>query len=107
MKVITDHTNREEVSVAMHPCATGTVAAHATRILVVEDDADIRSVLCEILRDHGFDVAAACNGRDALDQLRRGARPSLILLDLMMPIMSGADFRAAQLATPELRGIPV
>jgi CheY-like chemotaxis protein len=81
--------------------------AAARRILVVEDDADIRHALCEILRDEGYDVRWAAHGRDALVQLRSGTRPELILLDIMMPVMSGFDFRAAQLDDPELASIPV
>ena len=81
--------------------------AQSTSILVVEDEADIRTALCEILRDEGFHVAAACNGREALDELRSGARPTVILLDLMMPVMSGVDFRVAQLEDARLAHIPV
>jgi CheY-like chemotaxis protein len=83
------------------------VRAAARSILVVEDDPDIRYALCEILRDEGYEVRWAVHGRDALMQLRGGARPELILLDVMMPVMSGFDFRAAQLEDPELASIPV
>jgi CheY-like chemotaxis protein len=76
-------------------------------ILVVEDDADIRSALCAILEDEGYRVARAANGQEALGLLHAGLRPSVILLDLMMPVMDGSDFRAAQLREPELASIPV
>jgi CheY-like chemotaxis protein len=77
------------------------------RVLVVEDDAAIRMALTEALQDEGFDVAAAANGRQALDRLRGGPLPSAIVLDLMMPVMDGWDFRHAQLQDPKLRQIPV
>jgi len=52
-------------------------------------------------------VAGAANGRAALDMMRDGIRPSIILLDLMMPGMNGWDFRSAQLRDPELSAVPV
>jgi CheY-like chemotaxis protein len=75
--------------------------------MIVEDDADTRSALASILRCEGYPVMSACDGREALELLRAGARPDVILLDLMMPVMSGADFRVAQLADPALADIPV
>jgi CheY-like chemotaxis protein len=76
-------------------------------ILVVEDDADLREALSEVLRDEGYAVAMAADGREALDLLRRESRPSLILLDLTMPVMNGWQFRDAQRQDPDLSGIPV
>jgi two-component system response regulator MprA len=76
-------------------------------VLVVEDDADIRAALCSILAEEGYRVASACEGQDALRQLRAGLRPDVILLDLMMPVMSGGEFRVAQLRDPELAQVPV
>jgi CheY-like chemotaxis protein len=76
-------------------------------ILVVEDDADIRSALGDILADEGYAVSSAADGREALGLLRAGLSPQVILLDLMMPVMAGPDFRAAQLADPALSDIPV
>jgi CheY-like chemotaxis protein len=76
-------------------------------ILLVEDDFDLRDALIPILEHEGHHVVGAANGREALDQLRAGAKPSLILLDLMMPIMNGAEFRAEQLRDPALASIPV
>jgi signal transduction histidine kinase len=78
-----------------------------TRLLLVEDDVNIRSALAEMLGDEGFTVATADNGRDALDQLRGGAPPDVIVLDLMMPVMDGWEFRVAQRADPLLAGIPL
>jgi CheY-like chemotaxis protein len=75
-------------------------------ILVVDDDADVRVLLEAYLALEGFDVLTACNGRDALLQLR-DTRPSVILLDLMMPVMDGVEFRRHQQGQPALRDIPV
>ena len=75
-------------------------------ILVVEDDADIRSGVAEVLQQEGYDVVTAADGREALDWLG-GNSASLILLDLMMPIMDGWEFRSEQLRDPRLARIPV
>jgi two-component system, chemotaxis family, chemotaxis protein CheY len=78
------------------------------RVLIVEDDADIREVFHEVLADAGYDVATAVDGRDALDVLAASnALPDVILLDLMMPRMDGYEFRAAQIKDPRLSAIPV
>src|SRR5687767_13141622 len=77
-------------------------------ILVVEDDGDIRDSMVEILEDEGYAVSAAGNGVEALAALRNGpTRPEVILLDLMMPIMNGAQFRDEQLKDPDLANIPI
>jgi CheY-like chemotaxis protein len=76
-------------------------------LIIVEDDPDIRGDLAEILKDEGYGVATASNGHEALEVLRDAQRPCLILLDLMMPVMSGWDFRAEQLRDPRLAAIPV
>jgi CheY-like chemotaxis protein len=78
------------------------------RVMVVEDDDDIRDSLIDVLHDFGYLTSSASHGRDALDQLHDGSpRPTLILLDLMMPVMDGPAFREQQLKSPELAGIPV
>ncbi len=77
-------------------------------ILLVEDDAAIRSMIAEVLADEGYRVLTAEHGQAALDILRRTRPlPSLILLDLMMPVMTGWVFRQAQLCDPNLASIPV
>lgn len=78
-------------------------------VLVVDDDEDIRESLCALLEDEGHRVAQAANGMEALGYLRENlpALPCVILLDLMMPVMDGATFRAEQLRDPALREIPV
>jgi CheY-like chemotaxis protein len=82
------------------------------RLLVVEDDSDTREALEELLQSAGYDVLTAPNGAVALNLLRaereRGGVPcSAVVLDLMMPIMNGWDFRARQRADPALAEIPV
>jgi CheY-like chemotaxis protein len=78
------------------------------RVLVVDDDAEIRSALKGALIDEGFEVATASNGRDALDHLRQGSGlPFVILLDLRMPVMDGRAFLAARASDPVLAVIPV
>jgi len=78
------------------------------RVLVVEDDLDIRESLMEILEDHGYEPIGAENGLEALARLREpGPQPCLILLDLMLPKMDGRAFRQHQLQSPELAAIPV
>jgi CheY-like chemotaxis protein len=77
-------------------------------ILLVEDDIDIRIDLADLLRTEGYEVETAANGQEALDWLRdHREEVGLILLDLMMPVMNGWDFRARQLEEPELTSIPV
>ncbi len=76
-------------------------------ILIVEDDADIREDLAALLKEEGYSVATATNGLEALERLRSDPLPCVILLDLMMPVMSGWDFRAKQLADPTLASVPV
>jgi CheY-like chemotaxis protein len=75
-------------------------------VLVVDDDADVRVLLETYLELEGFVVLTAANGRDALARLRH-TRPSVILLDLMMPIMDGLEFRRRQQSLPDLCDIPV
>ncbi|HEY6051343.1 MAG TPA: response regulator [Thermoanaerobaculia bacterium] len=76
-------------------------------ILVVEDDEALRTVLCELLEDHGFRAVPAANGLHALAQLQTLERPDLIILDLMMPVMNGWDFHAHLQANPNLQTVPV
>jgi CheY-like chemotaxis protein len=81
---------------------------HGHRVLVVEDDLEIRETLIEVLGEHGYEVVGAADGQEALSALRAGgAQPCLILLDLMMPRMDGRAFREAQVADAALASIPV
>ncbi len=76
-------------------------------ILLVEDDDDIRESLSELLRSRGYAVTAVTNGRDALARLQSGPAPCIIILDLMLPIMDGWEFRAQQMTNPAWAAIPV
>ena len=77
-------------------------------VLVVDDDADIRDSLAEVLDEDGFAVLTASNGREAFEVLHNAsAKPSVILLDMTMPVMDGWEFRKAQRKDPELASIPV
>ena len=70
--------------------------ARKQQVLVVNDDPDIRETLAEVLADEGYAVHTAGDGVDALELLTAGrARPSVILLDFMMPRCDGAEFRVA------------
>lgn len=82
-------------------------ASPAPPILVVEDDREQREALCAMLDLEGFRHAEAANGKEALDYLGRSSAPCLVLLDLEMPVMSGWDFRARQLADERLSHVPV
>jgi CheY-like chemotaxis protein len=76
-------------------------------VLVVDDDADIRIALCELLEHEGYRTATAANGQEALRLLTSGERPCIILLDLMMPVMDGWQFLEQQRKDPALATIPV
>jgi CheY-like chemotaxis protein len=77
-------------------------------VLIVEDDDDVREGMRDILSFHGFRVACAANGKVALDLLlETNSQPSVIILDLMMPVMNGAEFLSAIDQKGWLRSIPV
>lgn len=82
--------------------------ASPRHILVVDDDADVRDELAQTLRDGGYGVDTATNGSDALARLREGPTlPSMILLDLRMPVMDGRAFLAQRRLEPTLASVPV
>ena len=76
-------------------------------ILLVEDDPELRESMTDFLEDEGYSVASAHDGIHALAQLAAGPKPDIILLDMMMPKMNGAQFRAEQLKNPDWTAIPV
>ena len=76
-------------------------------VLLVDDDFGILDGLSDFLESQGVSVVPASNGNDALSHLRMGLHVDVIVLDVMMPMMDGWDFRAEQLADPSLRDIPV
>jgi CheY-like chemotaxis protein len=77
-------------------------------VLIIEDDADLREMMAQLLSLEGYQAHVVSNGREALDYLHNGAeRPELILLDLMMPVMDGWEFRRVQRSDPDLADVPV
>ena len=77
-------------------------------VLIVDDDADIREILAETLENLDFDCTTAVDGLDALRVVRQmPVRPSIILLDLMMPVMDGYEFLDRRRQDPALTAIPV
>ena len=83
------------------------MGAPGPTVLVVEDDFDVREVIGEVLSHRGYHVVGAIDGSHALNLLRLGVRPQVILLDLMMMPMDGYSFRQAQRADPSIADIPV
>ncbi len=76
-------------------------------VLVLEDDIDIRESVVEILVEEGYGVHGFANGAEALAYLRSGGKATIILLDLMMPVMDGATFRLELEKDAALSSIPV
>jgi CheY-like chemotaxis protein len=76
-------------------------------VLIVEDDEPIRQPLAELIRGEGYGVATAPNGKAALEWLRSNSAPGLILLDLLMPVMSGMQFLITRRSDASLKSIPV
>ncbi|MFY2563925.1 response regulator [Corallococcus terminator] len=76
-------------------------------VLAIDDDPDILLAFKDVLELEGHSVLLARGGREALELLRGGARPSVILLDLMMPDGNGWEFRDRQRADASLAPIPV
>lgn len=81
--------------------------SHPSCLLVIDDDHDILLSLQDALEMEGYRVTTARTGREGLERLDEGLRPDLILLDLMMPDISGWGFRARQRMDPALSAIPV
>ena len=77
------------------------------RVLLVDDDSELRGSLCDLLRSDGYEVVAATNGSDALERLHQGPLPDLIVLDLVMPVKDGWQFRIEQKSDPAISSIPV
>ncbi|MDQ2933796.1 MAG: response regulator [Chloroflexota bacterium] len=83
------------------------IGGHPTHtVLVVDDEPAIRQLLDDLLSAEGHAVLSATDGRNALEQLRSGARPCVILLDLMMPLLDGWQTAQELRGDPELRTIP-
>jgi CheY-like chemotaxis protein len=77
------------------------------RVLIVEDDAEIRSALASAFEDEGVRALVASDGRDALSKLSDGAPPAVILLDLRMPRIGGEAFLREMRADPRFEHVPV
>lgn len=80
---------------------------HIASILIVEDDIDIRSALVQILHLEGYSTAEASNGKEALEYIRNNPSPCMVLLDMMMPVMSGRQFLDAFQDEPNSTTVPV
>jgi len=76
-------------------------------VLVVEDDADTRTALCEFLQDEGLEVTVAGNGAEAINGLRHTEMPCAMLIDLTMPGIAGEELVAYMRAEKRLASIPV
>jgi len=76
-------------------------------VLVVDDDYDIREALSDVLASEGYRVLTAADGGEALERLRGGVRPAVMLLDLMMPRVSGVEVIDALRKDESLSQIPV
>src|SRR5262245_35335645 len=78
------------------------------RVLIIEDDRSISESLSELLESEGYAVEVAYNGQEGLEALNKAPiLPCLILLDLMMPVKDGFQFRAEQLQDPRISQVPV
>jgi CheY-like chemotaxis protein len=80
---------------------------HGKRILIIDDDFVTQETMSTLLAGDGYRVAAACNGRDAIERLRAYEKPDVILLDLKMPVMDGCAFCQARQQDKVLAAIPV
>jgi CheY-like chemotaxis protein len=82
------------------------VAPRTPRVLVVDDDAAIREFLRDLLGSEGYEVDEAVNGAEAVERVRANP-PSAVLMDLMMPVLSGAEATSALKSDPSTAGIPI
>jgi CheY-like chemotaxis protein len=80
---------------------------NSTPVLIVDDDASMRELMTTALLYNGFGAVTAVNGAEALKYLHAGGEACVIVLDLMMPVMDGFEFRREQLRDPRLAAIPV
>lgn len=79
----------------------------AKTVLVVDDERDIRDTLRDALEDEGYLVVTAANGQEALRMLREIGRPCAMIVDIIMPVMSGTELCAALRGDPVLADIPL
>jgi CheY-like chemotaxis protein len=97
-----DHNTEADLSAPSRTCGSG-----MRNVMVVDDDPNTCVFMQALLELQGYAVTCAANGQEALSHLREGRLPSVILLDLSMPVMNGRQFRQHQLQDPDLANIPV
>ena len=97
------------VQAAQRPARTAQDQEAAKRCLVaiIEDDAEFRNMLRELLEEEKYRVVALSNGAEALEKLRGDVLPNVILLDVSMPVMDGFDFLRYRNEDPQLAAVPV
>jgi CheY-like chemotaxis protein len=99
MQVHSHNSSLPEIGPEEHP--------KKTDILVIDDDTDLLDVTRFVLENEGFGVETARSSEDALEMLRAGELPGLVLLDLMMPVMNGWEFLEEVAKLPALKAIPI
>ena len=77
-----------------------------TPVLIVDDDPDVRRMIQLLLETSGYQTMSASNGAEALERIHE-CRPCVVLLDMMMPVMDGFEFRRQQLSDPQISDVPV
>ncbi len=77
------------------------------RVMVIEDDTDLREAICLMLHYEGYEASGCPNGREAIHRLEDGHQSDVILLDLMMPVMNGWEFCEYRAGAPALARVPV
>jgi two-component system chemotaxis response regulator CheY len=90
----------------MAPVKTRSQSGGAAPVMIVEDDHDLRNAMAELLRADGYELVLAKNGLEALEALREHT-PSLLLIDLLMPIMNGVELIGRLRSDPAWRDLPV
>jgi CheY-like chemotaxis protein len=83
------------------------MALKTCRVMVVDDEVEVREALRDLVQELGYEAVGVANGVKALEQLRGGLRPELLLTDLAMPEMNGWQLVLELATDPELREIPV
>lgn len=99
--------NRAAVSPRAGGAASEREAAQRCLVAIVEDDAEFRNMLRELLEEEQYRVVALANGAEALATLRGDLMPDVILLDVSMPVMDGFDFLRHRDEDPQLSTVPV